>query len=46
MFASRYSCECDLLYVADILALVFLNPGPWSIDRTHLINTATPKRLG
>ena len=38
--------ECDLLYVPGILALVFLNPDPWSIDRTHLINTATPKRLG
>jgi putative oxidoreductase len=24
--------ECDLLYIACILALVFLNPGPWSVD--------------
>ena len=28
--------ECDLLYIACILALVFLNPGPWSIDRYRL----------
>jgi putative oxidoreductase len=25
--------ECDLLYVACILALVLLGPGPWSFDR-------------
>ena len=25
--------ECDLLYIACILALVFLGPSPWSIDR-------------
>jgi putative oxidoreductase len=24
--------ECDLLYIACICALLFLNPGPWSID--------------
>jgi len=28
--------ECDLLYVACILALVFLRPGPWSIDSYRL----------
>ena len=28
--------ECDLLYIACILALVLLNPGPWSIDRYRL----------
>jgi putative oxidoreductase len=28
--------ECDLLYIACILALVFLNPGPWSIDGYRL----------
>jgi len=25
--------ECDLLYIGCILALVFLGPSPWSIDR-------------
>jgi putative oxidoreductase len=28
--------ECDLLYIACILALVFLNPGSWSIDSYRL----------
>ena len=28
--------ECDLLYIACILALVFLSPGPWSIDNYRL----------
>jgi len=28
--------ECDLLYIACILALVFLNPGPRSIDSYRL----------
>jgi putative oxidoreductase len=28
--------ECDLLYIACILALVFLNPSPWSIDSYRL----------
>lgn len=28
--------ECDLLYIACILALVFLGPSPWSIDRYRL----------
>jgi putative oxidoreductase len=28
--------ECDLLYIACILALVFLNPGLWSIDSYRL----------
>jgi putative oxidoreductase len=28
--------ECDLLYIACILALVFLSPGPWSIDSFRL----------
>jgi putative oxidoreductase len=28
--------ECDLLYIACILALVFLSPGPWSIDSYRL----------
>jgi len=28
--------ECDLLYIACILALVFLGPGPWSIDSYRL----------
>ena len=28
--------ECDLLYIACILALVFLNPSPWSIDGYRL----------
>jgi putative oxidoreductase len=28
--------ECDLLYIACILSLVFLNPSPWSIDRYRL----------
>ena len=28
--------ECDLLYIACILALVFLNAGPWSIDSYRL----------
>ena len=28
--------ECDLLYIACILALVFLNTGPWSIDSYRL----------
>lgn len=28
--------ECDLLYIACILALVFLAPGPWSIDGYRL----------
>jgi putative oxidoreductase len=31
--------ECDLLYIACILALVFLGPSPWSIDSYRL-----PKR--
>jgi putative oxidoreductase len=28
--------ECDLLYIACILALVFFNRGPWSIDSYRL----------
>lgn len=28
--------ECDLLYIACILALVCLSPGPWSIDSYRL----------
>src|ERR1700728_2074513 len=28
--------ECDLLYIACILAIVLLNPGPWSIDHYRL----------
>lgn len=28
--------ECDLLYIACILALVFLSPSPWSIDGYRL----------
>ena len=28
--------ECDLLYIACILAIVLLNPGPWSIDQYRL----------
>jgi putative oxidoreductase len=28
--------ECDLLYIACILALVFLSPGPWSVDNYRL----------
>jgi putative oxidoreductase len=28
--------ECDLLYLACILALVLLGPGPWSFDRYRL----------
>jgi putative oxidoreductase len=28
--------ECDLLYIAGILALVFLNQGPWSVDGYRL----------
>jgi putative oxidoreductase len=28
--------ECDLLYIACILALVFLGPSPWSIDHYRL----------
>ena len=28
--------ECDLLYIACILALASLNPGPWSIDGYRL----------
>ncbi|HSY37792.1 MAG TPA: DoxX family protein [Acidobacteriaceae bacterium] len=28
--------ECDLLYIACILALVFPNPSPWSIDSYRL----------
>ena len=28
--------ECDLLYIACILALMFLNPGPWSVDSYRL----------
>jgi putative oxidoreductase len=28
--------ECDLLYIACILALVLLSPGPWSIDSYRL----------
>ena len=28
--------ECDLLYIACILALVFLGPSPWSIDGYRL----------
>jgi putative oxidoreductase len=28
--------ECDLLYIACILALVFLSPGSWSIDSYRL----------
>jgi putative oxidoreductase len=28
--------ECDLLYIAGILALVFLSPGPWSVDGYRL----------
>jgi putative oxidoreductase len=28
--------ECDLLYIACILALVFLNPSPWSFDGYRL----------
>ena len=28
--------ECDLLYIACILALVFLNPSPWSVDSYRL----------
>jgi putative oxidoreductase len=28
--------ECDLLYVACIVALVLLGPGPWSFDRYRL----------
>jgi putative oxidoreductase len=28
--------ECDLLYIACIVALVLLNPGPWSIDGYRL----------
>jgi putative oxidoreductase len=29
--------ECDLLYIACILALAFLNPGPWSVDSYRLL---------
>lgn len=28
--------ECDLLYIAGILALVFLGSGPWSVDDYRL----------
>ena len=28
--------ECDLLYIACILALILLGPGPWSVDRYRL----------
>jgi putative oxidoreductase len=28
--------ECDLLYIACILALVFMGPSPWSIDHYRL----------
>src|ERR1700761_1093540 len=28
--------ECDLLYIACILALVLLGPSPWSLDRYRL----------
>ena len=28
--------ECDLLYIACILALVLLNPSPWSVDDYRL----------
>ena len=28
--------ECDLLYIACILALVSLSPGPWSVDSYRL----------
>jgi putative oxidoreductase len=28
--------ECDLLYIACVLALVFLDPSPWSIDSYRL----------
>jgi putative oxidoreductase len=28
--------ECDLLYIACILALVLLGPSPWSVDRYRL----------
>lgn len=28
--------ECDLLYIACILALVLFGPGPWSVDRYRL----------
>jgi putative oxidoreductase len=28
--------ECDLLYIACILALVLLNPSPWSVDSYRL----------
>ena len=36
--------ECDLLYIACILALVLLSPGPWSIDGYRLgrRNTRVP----
>ena len=27
--------ECDLLYIACILALVLIGPGPWSVDKRH-----------
>jgi putative oxidoreductase len=36
--------ECDLLYIAYIVALLLLNPGPWSIDsyRLRARNTELP----
>lgn len=32
--------ECDLLYMACIIALVFFGPGPWSIDAYRLRDRA------
>jgi len=31
--------ECDLLYIACIIALVLMGPGPWSIDRYRSLHS-------
>ena len=31
--------ECDLLYIACILALLFMGPGPWSVGRYRSVHS-------
>jgi len=37
--------ECDLLYIACILALVMLGPSPWSVDSYRSRAPVTPARI-
>ena len=36
--------ECDLLYIACMVALVFLGPSPWSVDRYRSLHSSRSER--